>query len=189
MVGRARLAAKWWAGLGFAGRRTRLLRWRSLLANRITELAALSHLETGKPIADAVVEAVSAIDHLDWAARNAKRVLGPRRVRGRLVIAEFSAHLEYQPYGVVAMIAPWNYPVLTPVGAFGYALAAGNAVILKPSEYTRRSGSGWSTPSPRWCRNTPSSRRYTVSATSAPHCAAPASTRSPSPAPPPRPRR
>jgi acyl-CoA reductase-like NAD-dependent aldehyde dehydrogenase len=135
-VGQARMAAKWWAGLGFAGRRTRLLRWRSLLANRIPELAALSRLETGKPIADGVVEAVSAIDHLDWAARNAKRVLGPRRVRGRLVIAEFSAHLEYQPYGVVAMIAPWNYPVLTPIGAFGYALAAGNAVVLKPSEYT-----------------------------------------------------
>ncbi|MDG4789593.1 aldehyde dehydrogenase family protein [Micromonospora sp. WMMD1102] len=135
-VERARTAAQWWADLGFAGRRSRLLRWRALLANRITELAELSHLETGKPVADAVVEAVSAIDHLDWAARNAKRVLGPRRMRSRLVVAEFSARLEYRPLGVVGMIAPWNYPVLTPLGAFGYALAAGNAVVLKPSEYT-----------------------------------------------------
>ncbi|GAB3962724.1 aldehyde dehydrogenase family protein [Plantactinospora veratri] len=135
-VARAREAGQWWAGLDFAGRRARLLRWRALLANRITELAELSHLETGKPVADAVVEAFSAIDHLDWAARNAKRVLGPRRMRSRLVVAEFSARLEYRPYGVVGMIAPWNYPVLTPLGAFGYALAAGNAVVLKPSEYT-----------------------------------------------------
>ncbi|MEQ4301326.1 aldehyde dehydrogenase family protein [Plantactinospora sp. B6F1] len=135
-VARAREAGQWWAGLGFAGRRGRLLHWRALLANRITELAELSHRETGKPVADAVVEAVSAVDHLDWAARNAKRVLGPRRMRSRLVVAEFSARLEYRPYGVVGVIAPWNYPVLTPLGAFGYALAAGNAVVLKPSEYT-----------------------------------------------------
>ncbi|MGI5212292.1 aldehyde dehydrogenase family protein [Plantactinospora sp. CA-290183] len=135
-VDRARAAALWWGELGFTGRRTRLLAWRAVLANRITELAALSHLETGKPVADAVVETLSAIDHVDWAARNARRVLGPRRVRSRLLLAEHSAHLEYQPYGVVGMIGPWNYPVLTPVGAFGYALAAGNAVVLKPSEYT-----------------------------------------------------
>jgi acyl-CoA reductase-like NAD-dependent aldehyde dehydrogenase len=63
-------------------------------------------------------------------------VLGPRRVRSRLVLAEFSAHLEYQPYGVVGVIGPWNYPVFTPIGSAAYALAAGNAVVLKPSEYT-----------------------------------------------------
>ncbi|MFY1672981.1 aldehyde dehydrogenase family protein [Plantactinospora sp. WMMB334] len=135
-VERARVAADWWAGLGFTGRRTRLLRWRALMANRITELAELSHLETGKPVVEAVVETVSAIDHLDWAARNAKRVLGPRRVRSRLSVAEFSARLEYQPFGVVGVIGPWNYPVLTPLGSIGYALAAGNAVVCKPSEYT-----------------------------------------------------
>ena len=135
-VAQGRAAALWWAGLGFTARRKRLLRWRSLLANRTSELAGLSHLETGKPVADAIVENISAIEHVDWAARNAKRVLGPRRVRSRLVLAEHSAHLEYQPYGVVGVIAPWNYPVLTPIGSIGYALAAGNAVVLKPSEYT-----------------------------------------------------
>jgi acyl-CoA reductase-like NAD-dependent aldehyde dehydrogenase len=135
-VVRARSAAEWWAGLGFAGRKARLLRWRALLANRLTELADLVHLEGGKPVADAIVEAASAIEHIDWAARNARRVLGHRRVRSRLIVAEFSGHLEYQPYGVVGVIGPWNYPVLTPVGSVGYALAAGNAVVLKPSEYT-----------------------------------------------------
>ncbi|MFC7545828.1 aldehyde dehydrogenase family protein [Plantactinospora sp. GCM10030261] len=135
-VDRARAAATWWAGLGFDGRRAHLLRWRALLARRITELAELCHREGGKPVADATVEIVSAIDHIDWAARNAKRVLGHRRVRSRLLLAEFSAHLEYQPYGVVGVIGPWNYPVLTPLGSAAYALAAGNAVVLKPSEYT-----------------------------------------------------
>ncbi|ASW56438.1 aldehyde dehydrogenase family protein [Plantactinospora sp. KBS50] len=135
-VRRGRAAAAWWSGLGFAGRRARLLRWRALLANRMNELAQLCHLEGGKPVPDALIEIVSAIDHLDWAARNAKRVLGHHRVRSRLLVAEFSAHLEYQPYGVIGVIGPWNYPVLTPLGSIVYALAAGNAVVHKPSEYT-----------------------------------------------------
>ncbi|MFI0795752.1 aldehyde dehydrogenase family protein [Micromonospora rubida] len=135
-VDRAREAAAWWAELGFTGRRERLLRWRRVLARRIEELAELVHAEGGKPVPDAIVEVLSAIEHIDWAARNAGRVLGPRRVRSRLILAEFSAHLEYVPYGVVGVIGPWNYPVLTPIGSTAYALAAGNAVVLKPSEYT-----------------------------------------------------
>jgi succinate-semialdehyde dehydrogenase / glutarate-semialdehyde dehydrogenase len=135
-VGRAQEAAAWWDGLGFAGRQARLLRWRALLANRVTELAALVNAEGGKPAAEAIVEIIAAIDHADWAAHNAKRVLGHKRVRSRLVLAEHSAHLEYRPYGVVGVIGPWNYPVLTPMGSLAYALAAGNTVVFKPSEYT-----------------------------------------------------
>ncbi|WFE52095.1 aldehyde dehydrogenase family protein [Micromonospora sp. WMMD1155] len=135
-VARARVAGEWWAGLGFTGRRDRLLRWRALLAKRIEQLAELVHTEGGKPVDDAIVEIVTAIEHIDWAARNAGRVLGPRRVRSRLILAEFSGHLEYQPHGVVGVIGPWNYPVFTPIGSAAYALAAGNAVVLKPSEYT-----------------------------------------------------
>ncbi|SCL13030.1 aldehyde dehydrogenase family protein [Micromonospora inyonensis] len=135
-VERGRAAGAWWVGLGFTGRRARLLRWRALLAQRIEQFAELMHAEGGKPIADAVVEVVTAIEHIDWAARNAGRVLGPRRVRSRLILAEFSGHLEYQPYGVVGVIGPWNYPVYTPIGSAAYALAAGNAVVFKPSEYT-----------------------------------------------------
>ncbi|WP_250027417.1 aldehyde dehydrogenase family protein [Paractinoplanes maris] len=135
-VRRAREAALWWQALGYDGRRERLLRWRSLIVRRIEELARLTTLETGKPDADAVVEATAAVEHLDWAARNAKRVLGPRKVRTRLLLAEHSGHLEYQPYGVVGVIGPWNYPIVTPVGPISGALAAGNAVVFKPSEYT-----------------------------------------------------
>ncbi|MEV6812845.1 aldehyde dehydrogenase family protein [Micromonospora sp. NPDC051296] len=135
-VERARAAGQWWAGLGFTGRRERLLRWRRLLAQRMEQLAELVHVEGGKPVADALVEIVTAVEHVDWSARNARRVLGPRRVRSRLILAEFSAHLEYQPHGVVGVIGPWNYPVFTPIGSAAYALAAGNAVVFKPSEYT-----------------------------------------------------
>ena len=135
-VRRAREAAVWWAGLGFDGRKARLLRWRALLANRVEELAELAHAESGKPFAEGIMETLGAIEHLDWAARNAKRVLGPRRTRTRLVLVEHTGHLEYQPYGVVGVIGPWNYPVLIPLGSISGALAAGNAVVFKPSEYT-----------------------------------------------------
>jgi succinate-semialdehyde dehydrogenase / glutarate-semialdehyde dehydrogenase len=135
-VAAAREAAAWWSGLGFDERRRRLLRWRAVLANRLPELAGLMHREGGKPVAEAIVECAGAIDHLAWAARHARRVLGPRRVRSSLMQIEYASHLEYQPYGVVGVIGPWNYPVLTPLGSIGYALAAGNAVVFKPSEYT-----------------------------------------------------
>jgi len=135
-VARAREAAGWWAGLGFASRRHRLLRWRADLARRLPELAELVHGETGKPVAEAIVEAGGGIDHIAWAARHARPILHSRRVPSSLLQIEYSARLEYQPYGVVGVIGPWNYPVLTPLGSIGYALAAGNAVVFKPSEYT-----------------------------------------------------
>src|SRR5687768_14106063 len=60
-VARARDAGQWWAGLGFAGRRRRLLRFRALLAQRLDGLAALMSRETGKPSADALVEGILAV--------------------------------------------------------------------------------------------------------------------------------
>jgi acyl-CoA reductase-like NAD-dependent aldehyde dehydrogenase len=135
-VERAHEAASWWASLSWAGRRTRLLAWKSYLTRYIGRLAELVHTETGKPIADAQLEILLAIVHIDWAARNARKVLRPRRVRPGLVAINMAATLEYQPLGVVGVIGPWNYPVFTPMGSIAYALAAGNAVVFKPSELT-----------------------------------------------------
>jgi acyl-CoA reductase-like NAD-dependent aldehyde dehydrogenase len=135
-VDRARLAALWWADQGFDGRRDRLLAWKGVLTRRIRELAQLMHRENGKPVADATLEVVAAIDHIDWAAKHARKVLGARTVRPTLLSANQQAWLEYQPLGVVGVIGPWNYPVLTPMGSIAYALAAGNAVVFKPSEFT-----------------------------------------------------
>jgi acyl-CoA reductase-like NAD-dependent aldehyde dehydrogenase len=53
-----------------------------------------------------------------------------------MMMANQAASLEYQAFGVVGVIGPWNYPVLTPMGSIAYALAAGNCVVFKPSEYT-----------------------------------------------------
>src|SRR5579862_6901976 len=141
-VERARAAAQWWADLGWKAREQRLLAWKSHLTRYIGRLAELVHTETGKPVADAQLEILLAIVHIDWAAKHARRVLGPRRVRSGLVAVNHTAILEYQPLGVVGVIGPWNYPVFTPMGSIAYALAAGNAVVFKPSELTPAVG-GW----------------------------------------------
>jgi acyl-CoA reductase-like NAD-dependent aldehyde dehydrogenase len=135
-VAAARAAAEQWSALGFDGRRQRLDAYRGYLARRLHELADLVHRENGKPHADAILEISLAIDHLAWAAGHARKTLGPRRVRSGLLAANHAAYLEYQPLGVVGVIGPWNYPVFTPMGSIAYALAAGNAVVFKPSEYT-----------------------------------------------------
>src|SRR3954447_19813366 len=139
-VARARAAAERWAALGFAERPLRLGAYRGHLARRIHELADLVHRENGKPHADAVLEIALTIDHLSWAGAHARKTLGPRRVSPGLAAANHAAYLEYQPLGVVGVIGPWNYPVFTPMGSIAYALAAGNAVVFKPSEHTSAIG-------------------------------------------------
>ena len=135
-VERARTAARRWADLGFDGRRNRLTAYRGYLARRLHELADLVHRENGKPHADAILEITLAIDHLAWAAAHARKTLGPRKVSAGMLAANHAAYLEYQPLGVIGVIGPWNYPVFTPMGSIAYALAAGNAVVFKPSEFT-----------------------------------------------------
>src|SRR5580692_12664611 len=136
----ARGAASWWAGLGWSGRRIRLLAWKSYLVRYMARLAQLMHEETGKPLDDAKLEIITAVLHIDWAARHARRVLRLRRVRSGLAAINQASTLEYLPLGVVGVIGPWNYPVFTPIGSIAYALAAGNAVVFKPSELTPATG-------------------------------------------------
>jgi succinate-semialdehyde dehydrogenase/glutarate-semialdehyde dehydrogenase len=139
-VDRAREAQAWWQELGFSGRKTRLAAWRKRIATRVDELCHLIHRETGKPTDDALIEVLTGLEHLDWSARKAAKVLGPRRVSSGLLMSNQAASLEYEPLGVVGVIGPWNYPVLTPMGSLAYGLAAGNAVVFKPSEYTTAVG-------------------------------------------------
>ncbi|HVA60482.1 MAG TPA: aldehyde dehydrogenase family protein [Mycobacteriales bacterium] len=135
-VVRAREAAGWWRELGFAGRRRRLRTFQGVLLRGRDELLDLIHRENGKPIVDAWIEHTLALEHIGWAARHAGKVLGRQRPGGSLMLANISARLEYQPLGVVGVIGPWNYPLFTPMGSIAYALAAGNTVVFKPSEYT-----------------------------------------------------
>jgi acyl-CoA reductase-like NAD-dependent aldehyde dehydrogenase len=136
-VARAREAFTWWQELGWSGRKERLDAWKRLIVRRGDELAELVHRENGKPISDArLTEVTLPVDHIAWAAKNAPKVLGPRKVSSGLLMANQAALLEYQALGVVGVIGPWNYPVFTPMGSIAYALAAGNAVVFKPSEFT-----------------------------------------------------
>jgi acyl-CoA reductase-like NAD-dependent aldehyde dehydrogenase len=141
-VERARQAAAWWAGLGWKERERRLLAWKSHITRYLGRLAELVRTETGKPLAEAQLEILLAVVHIDWAARHARGVLRSRRVRPGLISINQAATVEYQPLGVVGVIGPWNYPVFTPTGSIAYALAAGNAVVFKPSELTPAVG-GW----------------------------------------------
>src|SRR5919108_2188649 len=122
-VARAGAAAEWWAGLGYAERRRRLGEWRKVLVRGLDDLARLVSEETGKPLDDARLELVLAVDHLDWAAKHAEKVLGRRRVAPGWLMANHVASVTYQPIGVVGVIGPWNYPVFTPMGSIAYALA------------------------------------------------------------------
>lgn len=154
-VDRARAAASWWRSLSFDGRAVHLRRYKAEIARRIDELADLVHRENGKPHADAVLEITLVVDHLAWAAGHARKVLGPRRVPSGLMAANSAASVEYQPLGVIGVIGPWNYPVFTPMGSIAYALAAGNAVVFKPSEFTPAIGA-WMVEA--WARAVPEGR-------------------------------
>ena len=132
----AREASAFWAGLGFDGRRARLDAWRKALLKRLDEFQVLISAETGKSADDARTELALVIDHLHWAAKHAPKVLGKRKVSPGMLMYNHAATLEYRPLGVVGVIGPWNYPAFTPMGSIAYALAAGNAVVFKPSEFT-----------------------------------------------------
>ena len=100
----------------------------------------LGFRETGKPRGDVQFELVASLEDLRWAAAHAEKVLGPRRVAPGIAMANFDARLEYLPLGVAGVIAPWNFPVYTVYCGLAYALAAGNAAVVKPSEFSSATG-------------------------------------------------
>ena len=111
-VARARDAADWWGNLTFAERGEYLLTWRSVITRRIAQLADLSHRETGKPHGDAQLEIILAIDHIAWAAKHAKKVLGSSKVKSGLLMVNQAATVEYKPLGVVGRHRPVELPGL-----------------------------------------------------------------------------
>ena len=134
-VVRARVAADSWSTRSHAARREELVRFRRALAEAADDLARLIHRENGKPELEALTEVMMAIGHVEHAATRAEPALRPHRVPAGL-LANFRATVSYHPLGVVGVIGPWNYPLFTPMGSIAYALAAGNAVVWKPSELT-----------------------------------------------------
>ncbi|WP_406232520.1 aldehyde dehydrogenase family protein [Nocardia sp. NBC_01009] len=139
-VAKARTAAATWGTLSFDERHKHLLRWSTQLVTSSDEFCALIHQENGKPLDDAFLELMLALEHIAWAAKNAKKILSPKKVFPGVLMSNFSARLEQRPLGVVGVIGPWNYPVYTPNGSIAYALAAGNTVVFKPSEFSTSIG-------------------------------------------------
>ncbi|TDU05950.1 aldehyde dehydrogenase (NAD+) [Streptomyces sp. 846.5] len=135
-VAAARSVSGAWWDLGFEGRAQRLRALRREIALGGEEGAELIHAENGKPLDEARVEVLGTLEHLKYVIDNAERVLGRREVPDSPTVPNQRAWVEYQPYGVVGVIGPWNFPLLTPVAIVADALAAGNAVVLKPSQIT-----------------------------------------------------
>lgn len=136
VVRAARSAETWWAAIGFAGRKRWLLEWKRSIARNAGELAELICTESGKPRVDAAIEIMLAVEHLNWAARNAEKLLGRNKLASTWLTRNQRASVGYLPLGVVGVLGSPNNPVFTPMGSIAYAMAAGNAVVFKPSELT-----------------------------------------------------
>ncbi|MCA3808498.1 MAG: aldehyde dehydrogenase family protein, partial [Burkholderia sp.] len=120
-----------WAGLNPRARKAVLLRWAALMREHLDELSLLETLDAGKPIGDTTtVDVPGAAYCVEWFAEAIDKVGGE--------VAPADHHLvglvTREPVGVVAAVVPWNFPILMAAWKFGPALAAGNSVVLKPSE-------------------------------------------------------
>jgi aldehyde dehydrogenase (NAD+) len=122
---------------GHRERRRKLARLRDALLTRRAELHQAFHQDFRKPSAEVdLTELLPVVDEIRCASRNLRRWMGPRRVAPTLTMLGTSARVTYQGKGRCLIIGPWNYPVATLIGPLVSAIAAGNAVILKPSEFT-----------------------------------------------------
>lgn len=140
MMAAARQAQRDWAALPLSARRQRIARFQRLFFERRMEAAELITRENGKPLAEALLTDVAVtLDIARYYLDHATRILRPRRVvHGNVAFLGRRGRLHWEPRGVIAIISPWNYPLLLPFGEMIPALLAGNAVILKPSEFTTR---------------------------------------------------
>jgi 1-pyrroline dehydrogenase len=129
----ARAAFDGWAGLAPAERSAALLAIAQVIEDNADELSALESANVGKPISTLPEEIGFAVDNLRFFAGGARLLEG--RAAGEYLTG-YTSMLRRDPVGVVASIAPWNYPLMMAVWKFGPALAAGCTVVLKPSELT-----------------------------------------------------
>ena len=134
-------AQRAWALVPLPERLRIVRRAAQLLLERRDEVAEAVTAENGKTIVESgIVEVTNGIATLHWIAKNGMRHLSPERLAAHPLVAHKRHRIEYRPLGVVAVIAPWNYPFIIPLGEVAQALAAGNGVLLKPSEHTPLSG-------------------------------------------------
>ncbi len=134
-AGRARIAQPDWAAWSNAQRSQVLLQFHDRLLDRLDEFADLVQYDAGKARLSAIEEVLHAALSARYNAVTAERHLGHRRGVG-LLPGLTRIDRQYVPKGVVGIIAPWNYPLTMAVSDGLAALAAGNAVLLKPDRQT-----------------------------------------------------
>ena len=142
VVSHARIAQGMWAKLPLRERcaTLRVLRDR-IMASR-NELADAVVRESGKPRVEALfADIFVALDSAEYWSRNAADALCTRRVPHHSTAAKAKrGYLAYDPLGVVAIISSWNYPLASPLSQIIPAVAAGNAVVCKTSDFTPQCG-------------------------------------------------
>ena len=138
MALRGRAAQPQWEAYGFDGRARILLRAQKWLMDNADQVVATIVSETGKTFEDASLAEISyAANAFGFWARHAPEYLADERVKsGQILVKGKKLILRYRPLGLIGVIGPWNYPLTNSFGDCIPALAAGNSVILKPSEVT-----------------------------------------------------
>src|ERR1700728_911825 len=138
VVTRARAAQVAWAELGVQKRIAVLREFQRRLHEKKSEIAEAITREAGKPVAEALTtEVLVVLDAARFLIDNSYRLLRDEPVpHGNLATKLKSGRLVREPYGVVGIVSPWNYPFSIPATETLAALVAGNAVVLKPSEFT-----------------------------------------------------
>jgi acyl-CoA reductase-like NAD-dependent aldehyde dehydrogenase len=139
LVNAARDAQAVWAQRSLQERAQALDRVRRLVADRSDEIARVIRAETGKVTGEALFETAIACDYLVYLSRTAPKYLLARQA-GTGWLGHRKARVLYEPFGVVGAITPWNYPFAISMSGVGTSVAVGNAVVLKPSEYTPATG-------------------------------------------------
>ena len=127
----AAAAQRDWAGLAPVDRARMLRRFAEAVDGAVEELAAIEVRNSGHPISQARWEAGHVRDVLEYYSA------APERLFGRQIPVAGGLDVTFQePLGVVGVITPWNFPMTIASWGFAPALAAGNAVVLKPAEWT-----------------------------------------------------
>jgi RHH-type proline utilization regulon transcriptional repressor/proline dehydrogenase/delta 1-pyrroline-5-carboxylate dehydrogenase len=129
-VAAAKRAQGAWQALGARARADYLLGAAEALRAKRFELAAWEVFECGKAWREADADVCEAIDYLEYYAQGAVALEVPRQVQ----VAGEENRTEYLARGVVAVIAPWNFPLAILTGMTAAALATGNTVVMKPAE-------------------------------------------------------
>jgi RHH-type proline utilization regulon transcriptional repressor/proline dehydrogenase/delta 1-pyrroline-5-carboxylate dehydrogenase len=129
-VGAARAALPSWRDTSPRVRAACLFRAADLARKRIFNLAAWEILEVGKQWDQAHADVIEAVDFLEYYGREMLRLAGPHRM-GRAP-GELNQYL-YQPKGLAAVIAPWNFPLAISCGMCSAAVVTGNCVLYKPA--------------------------------------------------------